>query len=189
MKCSRIADADRHGRQLGGYPARLEADDEVRSVRFLGQHGCRAWKPRSDGHGSPVFQHPGSTGDHQFNGSVSHVWPREMLAALSPTAKYYLTNTTKANGEVRPFSQSPCKVALRSKPFVCPIIWLWSRLFVLTWRWRAFYSGSGRTFLGRRTRAVPHLSSWAVEASAVTKHEWLLSYLGRTRPITTCQLS
>ena len=68
----RVADADRHGRQLRGDAAGLEADDEVRSVRLLGEHGGGTRHAGADGDGPAVLQDAGGTADHQLDGGVGH---------------------------------------------------------------------------------------------------------------------
>ena len=59
-------------RQPGRDAARLEDDDQVWSVRSLGQHRRGARHSRTDRHRLAVFQQPGGAADHQFHGVVVH---------------------------------------------------------------------------------------------------------------------
>src|SRR5208337_3798394 len=69
---ARIADADRHGRQLRRNAAGLEADDKLRRVSILGEHGRGARDTCAYRDAAAVLQDAGGAADHQLHGVVAN---------------------------------------------------------------------------------------------------------------------
>src|SRR5262249_34918439 len=80
---ARVADADRHGRQLGGDAPGLKEDHQVGGAGALGQHGSGTGYSGANGDSAAILQSPAGAADHQLHGAVryTHLSPRQLVGA------------------------------------------------------------------------------------------------------------